>query len=152
MVPGQPPLELAISHKTIRQGYLVVDDVGKSSARIRQWGYGCYTMAVKSGVGIAREETEVEITEAQFNLLWPLTVNARLEKVRYLIPYAPYFIELDVFEYPLFLVLAEVEFKSIEQAKAFKPPAWCGEDVTPEEKFTNAWIARYGNPLGATKT
>ena len=52
-------------------------------------------------------------------------------------------IELDVFDAPFApLVLAEVEFESIEQAQAFVPPEWFGEDVTENREYSNSYLSR----------
>lgn len=48
-------------------------------------------------------------------------------------------IELDIFKAPLsHLILAEVEFASLEQANAFIPPDWLGEDVTFNKNYHNS--------------
>lgn len=64
-------------------------------------------------------------------------------------------IELDVFEgHYDGLILAEVEFASEEEAKAFNPPAWFGEDVTFPVSITTAACQRvklisfYNAPAG----
>ena len=63
-------------------------------------------------------------------------------KKRYLIPYDKYTIELDVFENEYQgLIIAEVEFKSMEEADAFAPPEWFGEDVSKDKNYTNAHLA-----------
>ncbi len=65
-------------------------------------------------------------------------------KERYLIPIEDGLtIELDVFKekYEGFM-LAEVEFDSEEEAKAFIAPEWFGRDVTEEPKYKNACMAK----------
>jgi hypothetical protein len=50
---------------------------------------------------------------------------------------------LDVFEAPLHgLLLAEAEFATIEQARAFVPPPICHAEVSADERFTGAALAR----------
>ncbi len=67
-----------------------------------------------------------------------------LYKKRYLIPIEDGLkIELDIFEgehAPL--KLAEVEFESEEQAKAFKTPDWFGGDVTGDFHYKNVYLCR----------
>ena len=55
----------------------------------------------------------------------------------------PLTIELDVFggHYDG-LILAEVEFASEEEAKAFNPPAWFGEDVTFSGEYHNSRLSK----------
>ena len=51
-------------------------------------------------------------------------------------------IELDVFDKPFApLVIAEVEFGSVEAAQSFLPPDWFGEEVTYEPKYHNSYMA-----------
>ena len=48
-------------------------------------------------------------------------------------------IELDVFEKSLApLIIAEVEFPSIEEANAFTPPDWFDQDVTKDPAYHNS--------------
>ena len=74
----------------------------------------------------------------------PKTDGIFIEKTRYLIPYAEkHTIELDVFHGALApLVLAEVEFSSVEEADAFTPPSWFGEDVTNCSKYHNSNLSK----------
>ena len=129
----------------IRQGYLC--DAGNRSVRLRQRGEH-YFLTCKKGVGIVRDEAEVEIDKAQFQTLWPLTDGARVCKVRYRYPLSNGLeAELDVFEQmhaPLKLV--EVEFADSTQARTFKPLAFFGPDVTTDSRFLNATLAREGLP------
>ena len=51
-------------------------------------------------------------------------------------------IELDIFDKPFDpLIMAEVEFGSIEAAQNFLPPEWFGKDVTYEPKYHNSHMA-----------
>ena len=87
------------------------------------------------------------VNREQFNTLWPLTRDRRIEKIRYSIPYQDNIIELDVFQGELEgLCLAEVEFESEESASIFQPPEWFGEDVTADERYKNKNLALYGRP------
>ena len=47
--------------------------------------------------------------------------------------------ELDI--YPSDLVIVEVEFASLEEAEAFTPPSWFGEEVTGNKQYSNAQLA-----------
>ena len=52
-------------------------------------------------------------------------------------------IELDVFAPPFApLVMAEVEFPSVEMADAFIPPAWFDEEVTNNPEYHNSVMSR----------
>ena len=118
----------------ILQGYLCKDPV----VRVRTQGER-YILTYK-GVGLmAREEYNLPLNEAAFRHLIEKADGRRIEKTRYKIPDGDYTIELDIFEgehAPL--ILAEVEFPSVEEARAYQPPAWLGEDVTSDPGYHNS--------------
>ena len=60
-----------------------------------------------------------------------------------MIPLNPYTIELDIFEGDLApLIIAEVEFPSIEEANSFTAPNWFGEDVTYDGHYHNSHLSQ----------
>ena len=122
-------------HKEIEQGYINREPV----VRIRRLD-DHYILTCKGQGLMVREEFELPLTKEAFEHLKPKTDGIFIEKTRYLIPYnEKWTIELDVFHGRLApLVLAEVEFSSIEDANAFIPPAWFGEDVTNSPKYHNS--------------
>ena len=81
---------------------------------------------------------------AFFPILPAEKVDGRIiQKDRYHIPYEGYTIELDVFGGELApLVIAEVEFPSVEAANVFVPPAWFGEDVTENPAYSNSNLSK----------
>lgn len=139
----------------IRQGYLSFDEVHKTSVRVRQ-ADKTFTLTAKGPVDdlgmVARNEGEVEISPEQFEVLWPLTLVGRIAKTRFLVPWVSFTFEVDYFYEHKGLMIVEVEFDSIEASEAFAPPSWFGREITNDPRFTNAWIARYGNPLLQAKT
>lgn len=133
----------------IEQGYLA-NGSGKNTVRIRKKGDKYFeTVKQKYGLNPAeRMELEIELTEEQFNTLWPATEGKRVEKTRYYIPYEETVIELDVFEGDnAGYMLAEVEFPNVIDADLFVPPDWLGPDVTADGHFGNAHIAKTGFPV-----
>jgi adenylate cyclase len=131
----------------IEQGYLAIHADG-TEVRIRRRD-GVSTLTVKSGGGMVRVEEEVEIDDAAFERLWPLTEGRRLEKVRHVIPTDTpgVEIELDVYGGALAgLVVAEVEFAGEAEAEAFAAPDWLGRDVTADGRFKNQRLAVDGRP------
>ncbi|HEU4677161.1 MAG TPA: adenylate cyclase [Candidatus Paceibacterota bacterium] len=109
-------------------------------------GSRTYTKTVKRGEGISREEHEVSVTEAEFDLLWD-DVEAQLSKRRYRIPWDGKTFELNIFDGPLTgYVQFEIEFPSEEEARSYKPPHWVGREVTDDKRHTNASLAKYGIP------
>ncbi|MBQ9155299.1 MAG: CYTH domain-containing protein [Eubacterium sp.] len=126
-------------HELIRQAYISTDPV----IRIRRKGES-FILTVKSSGLMAREETELSISEKSFDQLMTKTEGLVIEKVRYKIPERDQLtIELDVFQgvYAGF-IMAEVEFEDISQARAYLPPAWFGREVTEDTDFHNSTLSR----------
>ena len=122
-------------HKEIEQGYINREPV----VRIRR-SDDKYILTCKGQGLMVREEFELPLSKEAFEHMKPKTDGIFIEKTRYLIPYDEKLtIELDVFHGKLApLVLAEVEFESVEEANAFLPPAWFAEDVTNSPKYHNS--------------
>lgn len=92
---------------------------------------------------LAREEYNLPLNEESFYNLLPKAEGKVISKKRYLIPYEKYIIELDVFEGDLApLIIAEVEFDSIDEAEAFVGPDWFLEDVTNDSKYHNSNLSK----------
>ena len=129
----------------IVQGYLAITEKG-TEVRLRKKGDRFY-QTVKSGFGLQRCEAEIEISKDQFEKLWSMTEGKRIEKARYEIDYSGMKIELDIYKGILKgLVVAEVEFSSIEQAKSFVPPNWFSREVTEDERYKNKNLVLSGIP------
>jgi len=127
----------------ILQGYLAITSDG-TEVRLRKKGHR-YFQTVKSGSGLLRSEVEIELSQDQFEKLWQMTEEKRIEKIRYEIAYSGTTIELDVFKGMLQgLVVAEVEFISIEEANTFIPPSWFSNEVTEDERYKNRNLALCG--------
>lgn len=116
----------------IEQGYLCTNPV----VRIRKQDNSYYLTYKSKGLMI-REEYNLPLTEEAYLHLRLKTDGRLISKQRYRIPFQDSLtIELDIFQGELApLMLAEVEFSSKEEADAFQPPKWFGEDVT----FTGAY-------------
>jgi adenylate cyclase len=130
----------------LHQGYVVIT----RDAEVRVRKADCKgLLTVKRGRGEVRREEEIELEAEQFEALWSLTDSARVSKRRYLVPLedAELTAEVDVFQGELEgLVVAEVEFGSEDESAAFKPPAWFGRELTGDERYANASLARVGLP------
>lgn len=132
-------------HFKIFQGYAVVGHDGRE-VRLRAVGDQFY-LTVKGAGHLSRFETEIEITQDQFDALWPATDGRQVEKTRYKINYHDVVIDLDVYEGKLRgLVTAEVEFPTEEASKEFTPPQWFGDEVTEDDRYKNMHLALYGAP------
>lgn len=124
--------------RQIEQGYLNTDPV----VRIRRTDEA-YTLTYKGKGFMVREEYNLPLNREAFLHLREKIDGILIKKRRYLIPLRTYTIELDVFEGELApLLLAEVEFETEDQANAFVPPAWFGEDVTFSSTYHNSTLSR----------
>ena len=122
----------------IEQAYLCTDPV----LRIRRKDE-VFILTYKGAGFLKRVEHEFPLTKEAYDHLLEKADGNRIMKNRYLIPYTPYTVELDVFDPPFApLVLAEVEFPSEEEAEQFIPPDWFGEEVTYDPAYTNAAMSR----------
>lgn len=128
----------------IEQGYLNE----KPAIRIRRVN-GDYILTYKSKeecqngtpVCVSREE-ELPLTADAYEHLKTKTDGHLIEKTRYRIPYETHVIELDIFHGAHEgIVVAEVEFSSIEEAEHFVPPDWFGQNVSDDYHYSNAWLA-----------
>ena len=90
-----------------------------------------------------REEYNLPLNEEAYLHLIKKADGNIISKRRYLIPFGSFTIELDVFKEPFApLILAEVEFASVEEAESFTPPVWFGEDVTGDYHYSNSYLSK----------
>lgn len=121
------------------QGYLTTGNV---ELRVRQRGT-VHTLTIKVGAGLERTEFEREIDRGEFDALWAHAEALRINKRRYLIDLpCGHLAELDLFDGDLAgYMLVEVEFPSRDDAAAFTPPAWFGDEITEDARYSNASLA-----------
>lgn len=120
--------------RKIEQAYLCRRPV----VRVRSTD-GSFMLTCKGPGKMAREEINLPLSGEAYASLRAKAEGTVIKKRRYLIPFGKYTIELDHFESPnAGLYLAEVEFESEEEARAFVPPSWFGEDVTQDDRYHNA--------------
>ena len=133
---------LPSEYESLRQGYVAL----LPEIRIRQLGGARFTLTVKRGAGLVREEWETEISRTEFDSLamrlCPDTVM--IEKRRYRILLADgHTAELHVHEGHLAgFSYVEVEFPTEQAANCFEPPAWFGREVTEDARFSYGTLAR----------
>ena len=130
----------------IDQGYLAIGEDG-SEVRLRRAG-ARRTLTAKSGAGLVRAESEIELSDQQFGALWPATEGRRIAKTRVRIPAGGGLtIELDIYRGVLSgLIVAEVEFSSVDAAGDFLAPPWFGREVTEDARYKNRRLAVDGRP------
>lgn len=139
LVDEIPSHIVTLSPTEIHQTYLAV---GNEEVRVRKKIRGntiSYTMTVKKGSGLVREETEIDITASTYNQLLAGSNKTPLIKVRHQIVMNGKVFELDVYENTHIerLKTIEVEFTSEEEAHAFQKPDWFRTDVTSLIEFKN---------------
>ena len=119
--------------RQIEQAYLNTDPV----VRVRRDNEDYYLTYKGKGLLLNKEAYEHLLSKAD---------GIILTKKRYMIPVPGnehLTIELDVFEgHYNGLILAEVEFSTEEEAKAFNPPSWFGEDVTFSGEYHNSRLSK----------
>lgn len=147
------PKDLEIyPHHEIEQAYLNTSPV----IRIRRQD-DSYFLTYKGGGLMAREEYNLSLNEPSYQHLLEKADGNIISKTRYVIPlihpqfsngFIPneqteLFIELDVFKTPFApLIMAEVEFPTIEMANAFIAPEWFLEDVTNDPAYHNSNMSK----------
>ncbi len=121
----------------IEQAYLNKDPV----VRVRRQD-DAYYMTYKGKGLLVREEYNLPLNRPSYEHLKAKADGLVLSKRRYRIPHGAYTIELDVFDPPIApLILAEVEFPTVDEANAFLPPDWFLEDVTNDPAYHNSNMA-----------
>ena len=125
----------------MEQGYLCTSPV----VRVRREDDLFYLTYKGKGL-LAREEYNLPLTKEAYEHLLPKADGIILKKRRYKIPLSTQdstlTIELDIFESPYQgLILAEVEFPTVEEANNFVPPAWFGRDVTFSGEYQNSKLS-----------
>lgn len=126
------------SHQ-IEQAYLSTNPV----VRIRKED-DQYYLTYKSKGLLAREEYNLPLNQDSYEHLLTKADGIVLTKQRFRIPLpgTSYTAELDIFSGRYEgLILVEVEFETEEQANAFLPPDWFGEDVTFSGEYQNSRLA-----------
>ena len=140
LVSGIPDNIDSYPCRFIEQGYLNTAPV----VRVRRDNDNYYLTYKGDGM-MAREEYNLPLNKEAYEHLLAKADGIILTKKRYMIPVPGndhLTIELDVFEgHYDGLILAEVEFAS-EEAKAFNPPAWFGEDVTFSGEYHNSRLSK----------
>ena len=123
----------------IEQGYLCTDPV----VRIRRQDHE-YFLTYKSSGLMARQEDNLDLNETAYVHLREKIDGNLITKKRYCIPLNSFLtVELDVFEGAFSgVILAEVEFATVDEAQRFDPPEWFGQEVTWSPKYHNSTLSQ----------
>jgi adenylate cyclase len=124
----------------IRQGYLNTD--GVRTVRVRTKGDHAYITVKGMPAGLVRPEYEYEIPIGDANeILDHLCMRPLIEKWRHLVHFAGMLWEVDEFlSENAGLIVAEVEMR--DAAQTFDMPAWVGQEVTGDFRYTNSNLVR----------
>jgi|SRR5580704_761166 adenylate cyclase len=135
LVCGNEWLNLATSHRAIRQAYLNLN--GKASVRVRIQDGGA-TLSIKSRPAeLRRLELEYPIPVLEAEALIGLRQGAVIEKVRHLVPWHDLVWEIDVFSGENDgLIIAEIELRHEHQA--IDLPSWITTEVTGQAAYYNS--------------
>ena len=127
---------LYTSKARLQQGYL--SRVPERTVRIRVTATKAWiTIKGKSDTaGLARLEWEYEIPKTEGETLLQLCPSPVVVKTRYRVPHGALTLEIDEFEAPKKMTLAEVELP--ETSTPFTPPSWFGKEVTGDPRYYNA--------------
>lgn len=123
----------------IEQGYLNISPV----VRVRRQDDE-YFLTYKGSGMMSREEYNLPLDANSYSNLIKKADGNIISKKRYLIPLLNNLtVELDVFEKPFApLIMAEVEFSSMEEADNFSPPDWFDREVTYDSAYHNSNMSR----------
>ena len=105
-----------------------------------------YILTIKSSSrdnGLSRQEYEINISLEEYNNLLNKKEGITLTKTRYRVNDDNHILEIDLFhnEYEG-LAYMEIEFETVEEAKAYKEPSWVLKELTGVKGFSNATLAR----------
>lgn len=119
--------------------------------RVRRINDGeSYTFTIKTNItsdGMTRDETEFEITEAEYNNLISKKEGHTINKTRYQFLDKDNLLAVDIFSEDLKgLAYLEIEFTNQEEADKYSNPSWVIRDVTSDLNYKNGHLARYGIP------
>jgi len=148
LITGLSNVGTLISKKTIEQAYLSFSTIGDPiERRIRRQGDKFY-YAEKQNVDeslMSRYEIEKVISKIEYEKYITKKQGNIIKKVRYQFLIDGNIAEIDIYQGELKgLVIAEVEFSTLEKAKSFDSSFWNGKEVTENINYRNANLAKYG--------
>ena len=119
--------------------------------RLRKYDSGAsYEFTVKSNMrsdGLARDETNIAITEDEYNDIIKNKQGNTIHKTRYQFMDEGQVIAIDIFHGDLDgLAYMEIEFPDFSAAEKYQTPDWVIADVTSDIRYKNGHLARYGIP------
>lgn len=124
--------------KLIKQGYIFLSK--NKHLRVRIIDHSAF-LCLKFTKNKTRDEYEYEIP-----LLDGLEMMSKctyvVEKIRNVMHPIGNRYTIDIDTYPNGLIVAEVEFKTIEDSESFSPLDWFGEEISGNKKYSNITLAK----------
>ncbi len=137
LVKELPSLD-GIKSSEIKQGYVST----LPEIRVRKLDDKYYRTEKDEGT-VVRNEREWEISKDEGEELFSKIQTNIIEKTRYYLPYGNYTVELDIYKGVFAgLVVAEIEFSTLDEANSFTPPVWFGEDISEKKEYRNKILAQ----------
>ncbi len=123
----------------LRQAYL--SNSGNVSVRVRIADQRANLNLKSARIGTVRQEYEYEIPLEHALELLEFASSGVIEKTRHEVEHAGHLWEIDEFHGDnAGLVVAEIELDTADEA--FARPAWLGREVSGEQRYYNAALAR----------
>ena len=122
-----------------RQGYLSVEK--ERTVRVRVVGDQAW-LTLKSNISnVSRHEFEYPVPLADAQTIMGAMCPMVVDKLRHRIEHGGFLWEVDeFFGDNAGLVLAEIELP--DESTPFDKPAWIGEEVTEDGRYTNAYLSK----------
>lgn len=122
-----------------RQGYLSVEK--ERTVRVRVVGDQAW-LTLKSNISnVSRHEFEYPVPLADAQTIMGAMCPMVVDKLRHRIEHGGFIWEVDeFFGDNAGLVLAEIELP--DESTPFDKPAWIGEEVTEDGRYTNAYLSK----------
>ncbi len=134
LISGFPEGLPLLGEAVLEQGYLCTDPVVRIRSK-EQDGRTTYRLCFKGEGRLVRQETELDLTAEQFAELQNL-LRAPMVRKDFRVYALPGGERLECSLVDGAFFYAEVEFPTVEAARAFTPPAFLGREVTEEEGFS----------------
>ena len=101
-----------------------------------------FDLTIKSQGGLVRQEIIKSLTEEEYAALLPMAGGPPIQKDYTALDLDGLVLECSVVDrdLPTRYSYAEIEFPTVEEARAFQPPDWLGREVTEDASFR---MARY---------
>ena len=134
LISGFPEGLPLLGEAVLEQGYLCTDPVVRIRSK-EQDGRTTYRLCFKGEGRLVRQETELDVTAEQFAELQNL-LRAPMVRKDFRVYALPGGERLECSLVDGAFFYAEVEFPTVEAARAFTPPAFLGREVTEEAGFS----------------